>query len=80
MMLLPYKICYSVSNLIYFFFFMLDCCFRNNMGGSNEWDNRMMDSLKNFDLSSPEVKQQFGKFMLDFKTASFSFNIKVFWL
>lgn len=59
---------------------MLDSCFRNNMGGSNEWDNRMMDSLKNFDLSSPEVKQQFGKFMLDFKTASFSFNIKVFWL
>lgn len=50
---------------------MLDCCFRNNMGGSNEWDNRMMDSLKNFDLSSPEVKQQFGKFMLVFKTASF---------
>ncbi|PKU83705.1 Protein TIC 40, chloroplastic [Dendrobium catenatum] len=32
-----------------------------NMGGSNEWDNRMMDTLKNFDLSSPEVKQQFGK-------------------
>lgn len=30
------------------------------MGGSNEWDSRMMDSLKNFDLSSPEVKQQFG--------------------
>ncbi|CAL9006134.1 unnamed protein product [Prunus brigantina] len=33
----------------------------NNMGGSNEWDNRMMDSLKNFDLSSPEVKQQFDQ-------------------
>ncbi|KAK9134831.1 hypothetical protein Syun_014161 [Stephania yunnanensis] len=32
----------------------------NNMGGSNDWDNRMMDSLKNFDLSSPDVKQQFG--------------------
>ncbi|CAA6667792.1 unnamed protein product [Spirodela intermedia] len=32
----------------------------NNMGGGGgEWDNRMMDSLKNFDLSSPEVKQQF---------------------
>lgn len=30
-------------------------------GGGGEWDNRMMDSLKNFDLSSPEVKQQFGK-------------------
>ncbi|XP_078433203.1 hydroxyproline-rich glycoprotein family protein [Wolffia australiana] len=28
-------------------------------GGSSEWDNRMMDSLKNFDISSPEVKQQF---------------------
>lgn len=30
------------------------------MGGSPEWDNRMMDSLKNFDLNSPEVKEQFG--------------------
>ncbi|WCJ25213.1 Protein TIC 40 chloroplastic [Euphorbia peplus] len=33
----------------------------NNMAGSGEWDNRMMDSLKNFDLSSPEVKQQFDQ-------------------
>ncbi|KAL0360073.1 UNVERIFIED_CONTAM: protein, chloroplastic [Sesamum radiatum] len=33
----------------------------NNMGGSPEWDSRMMDSLKNFDLSSPEVKQQFDQ-------------------
>lgn len=33
----------------------------NNMGGSSEWDNRMMDSLKNFDLNSPEVKQQFDQ-------------------
>ncbi|GKV47072.1 hypothetical protein SLEP1_g54007 [Rubroshorea leprosula] len=32
-----------------------------NMGGSAEWDNRMMESLKNFDLSSPEVKQQFDQ-------------------
>lgn len=32
------------------------------MSGSGEWDNRMMESLKNFDLSSPEVKQQFGEF------------------
>uniref|UniRef100_A0A1D1XZ67 Protein TIC 40, chloroplastic n=1 Tax=Anthurium amnicola TaxID=1678845 RepID=A0A1D1XZ67_9ARAE len=31
----------------------------NSMGGGSEWDNRIMDSLKNFDLSSPEVKQQF---------------------
>lgn len=31
------------------------------MGGNSEWDSRMMDSLKNFDLSSPEVKQQFGE-------------------
>lgn len=38
--------------------------FRNSMGGSPEWDNRMMDSLKNFDISSPEVKEQFGKFTL----------------
>ncbi|KAK4391231.1 protein, chloroplastic [Sesamum angolense] len=34
---------------------------RNNMGGSPEWDSRMMDSLKSFDLSSPEVKQQFDQ-------------------
>ncbi|KAL3634715.1 hypothetical protein CASFOL_021769 [Castilleja foliolosa] len=33
----------------------------NNMGGSPDWDNRMMDSLKNFDLSSPEIKQQFDQ-------------------
>ncbi|KAJ7959981.1 Protein TIC 40, chloroplastic [Quillaja saponaria] len=33
----------------------------NNMSGSNEWDNHMMDSLKNFDLSSPDVKQQFDQ-------------------
>lgn len=33
----------------------------NNMGGSGEWDNKMMDSLKSFDLSSPEVKQQFDQ-------------------
>ncbi|KAH7681465.1 Hsp70-interacting protein Hip/Transient component of progesterone receptor complexes and an Hsp70-binding protein [Dioscorea alata] len=31
----------------------------NNMGGGSEWDKRMMESMKNFDLSSPEVKQQF---------------------
>lgn len=33
----------------------------NNMGGSPEWDGRMMDTLKNFDLNSPEVKQQFDQ-------------------
>ncbi|KZV57075.1 protein TIC 40, chloroplastic-like [Dorcoceras hygrometricum] len=33
----------------------------NNMGGNPEWDNRMMENLKNFDLSSPEVKQQFDQ-------------------
>ncbi|XP_051149976.1 protein TIC 40, chloroplastic [Andrographis paniculata] len=33
----------------------------NNMGGSPEWDSRMMESLKNFDLSSPEIKQQFDQ-------------------
>lgn len=32
------------------------------MGGGTEWDSRMMDTLKNFDLNSPDVKQQFGKF------------------
>ncbi|KAJ0977260.1 hypothetical protein J5N97_012734 [Dioscorea zingiberensis] len=29
----------------------------NNMGGGSEWDKRMVDSLKNFDLSSPECSQ-----------------------
>ncbi|KAL8138330.1 hypothetical protein V2J09_004331 [Rumex salicifolius] len=33
----------------------------NNMGGSARWDNRMMDTMKNFDLRSPEVKQQFDQ-------------------
>ncbi|KAH1129492.1 hypothetical protein J1N35_000870 [Gossypium stocksii] len=35
----------------------------NNTGGtgSTEWDNRMMESLKDFDLNSPEVKQQFDQ-------------------
>ncbi|KAL6650574.1 hypothetical protein ACP70R_009499 [Stipagrostis hirtigluma subsp. patula] len=34
----------------------------NNMGGSpDQWDNRMVDHLKNFDLSSPEVRQQFAQ-------------------
>ncbi|KAJ0042484.1 hypothetical protein Pint_18571 [Pistacia integerrima] len=30
-----------------------------NMAGSEEWDKRMMDTLKNFDLNSPDIKQQF---------------------
>jgi hypothetical protein len=34
----------------------------NNMGASpDQWDNRMVDHLKNFDLSSPEVRQQFAQ-------------------
>ncbi|XP_039057398.1 protein TIC 40, chloroplastic-like isoform X2 [Hibiscus syriacus] len=33
----------------------------NNMGGNTKWDNMMMESLKNFDLNSPEVKQQFDQ-------------------
>ncbi|KAG0503998.1 hypothetical protein HPP92_004070 [Vanilla planifolia] len=33
----------------------------NDMGGNSEWDNNLMESLKNFDLSSPEVKQQFDQ-------------------
>ncbi|KAL6522240.1 hypothetical protein OROMI_032117 [Orobanche minor] len=33
----------------------------NDMGASPEWDNRMMDVLRNFDLSSPEIKQQFDQ-------------------
>eukprot|EP00899_Mesostigma_viride_P004648 jgi/Mesvir1/14184/Mv09641-RA.1 len=30
-----------------------------NMGGNMEWDSRMTEMMKNFDLSSPEIKQQF---------------------
>lgn len=48
------------------------------MGGSDGWDNRMMDSLKNFDLSSPEVKQQFGEFLLDRLFSSFPENFNLF--
>ncbi|KAL6504577.1 hypothetical protein OROGR_026500 [Orobanche gracilis] len=33
----------------------------NDMGESPEWDNRMIDVLRNFDLSSPEIKQQFDQ-------------------
>jgi hypothetical protein len=46
-----------------FFILMLLPINRNNMGGSSpdQWDNRMLDHLKNFDLSSPEVRQQFGE-------------------
>lgn len=33
----------------------------NNMAGGTEWDSRMMDTLKNFDLNSPDVKQQFDQ-------------------
>ncbi|XP_057973951.1 protein TIC 40, chloroplastic isoform X2 [Malania oleifera] len=32
-----------------------------SMSGNGDWDNRMMDTLKNFDLNSPEVKQQFDQ-------------------
>ncbi|XP_031252895.1 protein TIC 40, chloroplastic [Pistacia vera] len=32
-----------------------------NMAGSEEWDKRMMDTLKNFDLNSPDIKQQFDQ-------------------
>lgn len=48
------------------------------MGGSSEWDNRMMDSLKNFDLSSPEVKQQFGKCLIEMPIRFV--NLSVFFL
>lgn len=50
------------SSLI--FLLMLLPIDRNNMGASpDQWDNRMVDHLKNFDLSSPEVRQQFGEWM-----------------
>ncbi|XP_008464160.2 uncharacterized protein LOC103502106 isoform X1 [Cucumis melo] len=31
------------------------------MSGSPQWNGRLKNSLKNFDLSSPEVKQQFDQ-------------------
>ncbi|KAK6945621.1 hypothetical protein RJ641_013165 [Dillenia turbinata] len=39
------------SQFVHDFSSLLMLSFRNNMGGSAEWDNRMMDSLKNFDLA-----------------------------
>ncbi|XP_041014713.1 protein TIC 40, chloroplastic-like isoform X3 [Juglans microcarpa x Juglans regia] len=33
----------------------------NMMGGKGEWDKGLMDSFKDFDLNSPEVKQQFDQ-------------------
>ncbi|CAK8566158.1 unnamed protein product [Lathyrus sativus] len=33
----------------------------NKMGGGTEWDSRMMDTLKNFDLNSPDIKRQFDQ-------------------
>jgi len=39
--------------------------FRDNLGGNPEWDNRMAETLNNFDLASPEVKQQFGECHID---------------
>ncbi|XP_022961579.1 protein TIC 40, chloroplastic-like isoform X1 [Cucurbita moschata] len=33
----------------------------NNMSGGPQLDDSLMDSLKNFDLNSPEVKQQFDQ-------------------
>ncbi|XP_047172491.1 protein TIC 40, chloroplastic [Vigna umbellata] len=33
----------------------------SNMGGGTEWDSQMIDTLKNFDLNSPQVKQQFDQ-------------------
>uniref|UniRef100_A0A7C8YGE9 Protein TIC 40, chloroplastic n=2 Tax=Magnoliopsida TaxID=3398 RepID=A0A7C8YGE9_OPUST len=33
----------------------------DKMGGSTEWDSRMIDTLKNFDFNSPDVKQQFDQ-------------------
>lgn len=36
------------------------------MSSNGEWDDRLMDSFKNFDLNSPEFKQQFGKFVFNY--------------
>lgn len=53
------------------------------MSGSGEWDNRMMDTLKNFDLNSPEVKQQFGMFwfsLLHIYWSVFLFCLRAGWI
>ncbi|KAJ4826706.1 hypothetical protein Tsubulata_023395 [Turnera subulata] len=41
--------------------FLVKCLLLKKMGGSGGWNDQMMDSLKNFDLNSPEVKQQFDQ-------------------
>ncbi|KAE8685442.1 Protein TIC 40 [Hibiscus syriacus] len=51
----------SVSSKSSYANIVSEILFRNNMGGNTEWDNTMMESLKNFDLNSPEVKQQFDQ-------------------
>lgn len=33
----------------------------DEMGGSAEWDSRMVETLKNFDFNSPDVQQQFDQ-------------------
>ncbi|KAK3218495.1 hypothetical protein Dsin_012465 [Dipteronia sinensis] len=33
----------------------------SDMRGNAEWDSRMMETLRNFDLNSPEVQQQFDQ-------------------
>lgn len=33
----------------------------DNMGGSGEWNSQMMDTLKDFNINNPEVKQQFDQ-------------------
>lgn len=55
------------------FFFILGTVNRNNMMGENgEWDKGLMDSFKDFNLNSPEVKQQFGRFELNYSLLYFS--------
>lgn len=58
---------YALERYLIAFFYgavinMISCLLwhSNSMGGDGAWDNRMSDMLKNFDLNSTEVKQQFG--------------------
>jgi hypothetical protein len=54
----------SLDIIIWAYKFLCKCMLMcNGMGGDGAWDNRMSDMLKNFDLNSTEVKQQFGMFV-----------------
>lgn len=55
---------YTINRSNYFDFELCSLTFydycRSNMSGDAGWNNQVSESLKNFDLNSPEVKEQFG--------------------